>query len=130
MIALGDAGHAGPDIDDHARAVFQGKIVVHPDAQKTDGHQLNRALLLSDTAEIDAKPELEIYADDVKCSHGATAGELADEALFYLRARGIPKEEARGLLIGAFLAEAMDEIPDEPIREAFQGFVAGWLAAR
>ncbi|HEY0833151.1 MAG TPA: Fe-S cluster assembly protein SufD [Azospirillum sp.] len=117
-------------IDDHARAVFQGKIVVHPGAQKTDGHQLNRALLLSDTAEIDAKPELEIYADDVKCSHGATAGELADEALFYLRARGIPKEEARGLLIAAFLAEAMDEIPEEPIREAFQGFVSGWLAAR
>jgi Fe-S cluster assembly protein SufD len=117
-------------IDDHGRAVFQGKIVVHPGAQKTDGHQLNRALLLSDTAEIDAKPELEIYADDVKCSHGATAGELADEALFYLRARGIPKDEARALLIAAFLSEALDEIPEEPIREAFQGFVSGWLSAR
>ncbi|WP_448188167.1 Fe-S cluster assembly protein SufD [Azospirillum sp. sgz301742] len=117
-------------IDDHGRAVFQGKIVVHPGAQKTDGHQLNRALLLSDTAEIDSKPELEIYADDVKCSHGATAGELADEALFYLRARGIPKDEARALLIAAFLAEALDEIPEEPIREAFQGFVTGWLSAR
>ncbi|HYG87703.1 MAG TPA: Fe-S cluster assembly protein SufD [Azospirillum sp.] len=117
-------------IDDHARAVFQGKIIVRPDAQKTDGHQLNRALLLSDTAEIDSKPELEIYADDVKCSHGATAGELADEALFYLRARGIPKDEARGLLIAAFLSEALDEIPEEPIREAFQGYVSGWLNAR
>lgn len=117
-------------IDGHGRAVFQGKIVVHPNAQKTDGHQLNRALLLSDTAEIDAKPELEIHADDVKCSHGATAGELADEALFYLRARGIPKDEARGLLIGAFLAEALEEIPDETVRDAFHGFVTGWLGTR
>lgn len=117
-------------IDGHARAVFQGKIIVHPGAQKTDGYQLNRALLLSDTAEIDAKPELEIYADDVKCSHGATAGELADEALFYLRARGIPKDEARALLIAAFLSEALEEIPEESIREAFQGYVSGWLNAR
>ncbi|MGQ9367464.1 Fe-S cluster assembly protein SufD [Azospirillum sp. ST 5-10] len=117
-------------IDDRARAVFQGKIIVRPDAQKTDGHQLNRALLLSDTAEIDAKPELEIYADDVKCSHGATAGELDDEALFYLRSRGIPREEARGLLIASFLAEAIDEIPEEPVREAFQAVVTHWLATR
>ncbi|SMH43859.1 Fe-S cluster assembly protein SufD [Azospirillum agricola] len=114
-------------IDDTARAVFQGKIIVRPQAQKTDGHQLNRALLLSDTAEIDAKPELEIHADDVKCSHGCTAGELDDNALFYLRARGIDQETARGLLIGAFLAEAMEEIAEEPIREAFQTLVAGWL---
>ncbi|WP_035691624.1 Fe-S cluster assembly protein SufD [Azospirillum halopraeferens] len=117
-------------IDERARAVFQGKIIVRPGAQKTDGHQLNRALLLSDTAEIDSKPELEIYADDVKCSHGATAGELDDEALFYLRSRGIPKEEARGLLIASFLAEAIDEIPEEPVRDAFAAIATGWLAAR
>lgn len=114
-------------IDDDARAAFQGKIIVRPQAQKTDGHQLNRALLLSDNAEIDAKPELQIFADDVKCSHGCTAGELDDDALFYLRARGIDKETARGLLIGAFLADVLDEIAEAPIRDAFQGYVAGWL---
>ncbi|MGF7177854.1 Fe-S cluster assembly protein SufD [Azospirillum doebereinerae] len=114
-------------IDDTGRAVFQGKIIVRPQAQKTDGHQLNRALLLSDTAEIDAKPELEIHADDVKCSHGCTAGELDDAALFYLRARGIDQETARGLLIGAFLGEAMEEIAEEPVRDAFQALVSGWL---
>ncbi|PWC34592.1 Fe-S cluster assembly protein SufD [Azospirillum sp. TSO35-2] len=114
-------------IDDTARAVFQGKITVCPGAQKTDGYQLNRALLLSDSAEIDSKPELEIHADDVKCSHGCTAGELDDNALFYLRARGIDLETARGLLIGAFLAESLEEIAEPSIRDAFQGIVAGWL---
>ena len=114
-------------IDDTARAVFQGKITVCPDAQKTDGYQLNRALLLSDGAEIDSKPELEIHADDVKCSHGCTAGELDDDALFYLRARGIDRDTAQGLLIGAFLSESLEEIAEEPIREAFQRIVAGWL---
>ncbi|WP_119678974.1 Fe-S cluster assembly protein SufD [Indioceanicola profundi] len=117
-------------IDDEARAVFQGKIVVRPDAQKTDGYQLNRALLLSDRAEINAKPELEIYADDVKCSHGATAGELDDAQLFYLRARGIPLEQARGLLIAAFLDEAMEEIADETVRAVLQSRVHAWLGAR
>ncbi|MFP5515263.1 MAG: Fe-S cluster assembly protein SufD [Alphaproteobacteria bacterium] len=114
-------------IDDTARAVFQGKITVCPDAQKTDGYQLNRALLLSDGAEIDSKPELEIHADDVKCSHGCTAGELDDDALFYLRARGIDRDTAQGLLIGAFLSESLEEIAEESIRDAFQGIVAGWL---
>ncbi len=117
-------------IDDQARAVFQGKIIVRPDAQKTDGYQLNRALLLSDQAEIDSKPELEIYADDVKCSHGATAGELDDAQLFYLRARGIPLEAARGLLIAAYLDEAVDEIRHETVREHFRGRVHAWLEAR
>ncbi|OYD85089.1 Fe-S cluster assembly protein SufD [Azospirillum brasilense] len=117
-------------IDDQARAVFQGKIIVRPDAQKTDGYQQNRALLLSDTAEIDAKPELEIYADDVKCSHGATVGELDDDQLFYLRARGIDKAAARGLLIGAFLSEALEEIAEESVRDAFQSYVADWQNAR
>ncbi|EWY37898.1 FeS assembly protein SufD [Skermanella stibiiresistens SB22] len=114
-------------IDGTAKAVFQGKIIVRPDAQKTDGYQLNRALLLSDTAEIDSKPELEIYADDVKCSHGATAGELDDDQLFYLRARGIDLESARNLLIAAFLADAIEEVRIDTVREAFQGMVTGWL---
>lgn len=117
-------------IDQTARAVFQGKIIVRPGAQKTDGYQINRALLLSDHAEIDSKPELEIYADDVKCSHGATAGELDENALFYLRARGIDKETARGLLVAAFLGEAVDEIRSEPVREAFLALVSSWLSAR
>ncbi|HZH25883.1 MAG TPA: Fe-S cluster assembly protein SufD [Azospirillaceae bacterium] len=116
-------------IDGHGRAVFQGKILVRRDAQKTDGYQLNNALLLSDTAEIDAKPELEIYADDVKCSHGATAGELDEDQLFYLRARGVPKDEARGLLIGAFLAEAVTEVQHEGVRESFGRLVEDWLSA-
>lgn len=117
-------------VDERARAVFQGKIVVRPDAQKTDGYQLNRALLLSDQAEIDSKPELEIYADDVKCSHGATAGELDEGQLFYLRARGIPLETARGLLIAAFLDEAVDEIRHERVREHFRSRIHTWLGAR
>lgn len=111
-------------IDGKARAVFQGKIIVRPDAQKTDGYQLNRALLLSDEAEIDSKPELEIYADDVKCSHGATAGELDEEQMFYLRSRGVPRDAARVLLIGAFLGEALDEIIDETVRDYFRTAVA------
>ncbi|HYD30673.1 MAG TPA: Fe-S cluster assembly protein SufD [Azospirillaceae bacterium] len=117
-------------LDDTARAVFQGKIVVRPGAQKTDGYQINRALLLSEKAEVDTKPELEIYADDVKCSHGATAGELDDDALFYLRARGIDRDTARGLLIGAFLGEALEEVGVEVVRNAFAAQVEGWLAAR
>jgi len=113
-------------LDDRSRGVFQGRIVVRKDAQKSDGHQSNRALLLSDRAEIDAKPELEIYADDVKCSHGATAGELDDDALFYLRSRGIPDDEARGLLIDAFIDGAIAEIGDETVREAFRAHAEAW----
>lgn len=108
---------------DGARGVFQGKILVRPDAQGTDGHQLNRALLLSRSAEIDSKPELEIYADDVKCSHGATAGELDETELFYLRSRGIDEETARAILVKAFLAEALEKIGREPVREAFTRIV-------
>lgn len=107
-------------IDGNGRAVFQGKIIVRPDAQKTDGYQLNRALLLSPQAEINSKPELEIYADDVKCSHGATAGELDDDQLFYLRARGIPADQARALLVGAFLDEAVEEVQVEVVRDHFR----------
>ena len=102
---------------DRAKGVFQGKIFVHPEAQKTDGYQMNRALLLSDKAEIDSKPELEIYADDVRCSHGATVGELEEEHLFYLMARGIDAESARRLLVEAYLGEVIDEIQSQKIRE-------------
>ncbi len=114
-------------LDESAHGVFQGKIVVRPDAQKTDGHQLSRTLLLSDKAEIDTKPELEIFADDVKCSHGATAGELDDEALFYFRTRGIDEERARHLLIEAFLDEVVAAVDIEPLRDAMTRAVAGWL---
>lgn len=105
-------------IDGNGRGVFQGHIVVDQIAQKTDGHQLNRALLLSDQAEIDSKPVLEIYADDVKCSHGATAGDIDDDQLFYLRARGIPAEQARLLVVRGFLADAAEGLGDEAVRNA------------
>ena len=114
-------------LDDQSRGVFQGKVHVVRDAQKTDGHQLSRALLLSSGAEIDARPELEIYADDVKCSHGATAGELDEDWLFYLLSRGIPRPQARQMLIGAFLSEAIAEIPVAEVAEDFTTHVHNWL---
>jgi Fe-S cluster assembly protein SufD len=114
-------------LDGKARGVFQGKIVVAPDAQKTDGYQLSRALLLSDQAEIDAKPELEIYADDVKCSHGSTVGDLDENALFYLRTRGLSEVEARSLLIEAFIGETLDEIQVEAWRKSFRALTQGWF---
>jgi Fe-S cluster assembly protein SufD len=101
---------------DRARGVFQGRIEVARGAQKTDGYQMNQALLLSPQAEIDSKPELEIYADDVKCSHGATVGELDHDQLFYLASRGIPREEARAILIRAFLADIVDSVTHEAAR--------------
>ncbi len=110
----------------HARAVFQGKIEVAREAQKTDGYQMNQALLLSPEAEIDCKPQLEIYADDVKCSHGATVGELDAEQIFYLTSRGIPQIEARGMLVRAFLTEALDLVAHEGAREMFDDAVAAW----
>ena len=116
-------------LDDESRAVFQGRIVVHKDAQHTDGYQLCKTLLLSTGAEIDVKPELEIYADDVKCSHGATTGQIDERALFYLRSRGIPEALARNLLVQSFLGEALDEIADEDIRAAFTDKVLHWLPA-
>jgi Fe-S cluster assembly protein SufD len=117
-------------VDDQARAVFQGKLVVHRDAQHTRGHQLSKVLLLSDKAEIDTKPELEIYADDVICSHGATAGDLDHDALFYLRARGIPEQAARSMLIEAFLAETVDKIASNGICPALMASIGHWLAGR
>jgi Fe-S cluster assembly protein SufD len=95
-------------------------------AQKTDGYQMNQALLLSPEAEIDTKPELEIFADDVKCSHGATVGELDAEQLFYLRSRGIPDVEARSMLVRAFLADSLDAVTNEAVREELDRAVEGW----
>lgn len=115
-------------LDDHARGVFQGSVLVERGAQKTDAHQLSKALLLSDTAEMDAKPELEIYADDVKCGHGATIGDIDEMALFYLRARGIGEAEARQMLIDAFLAEVVDCILPEAVRLGFADALTRHLA--
>ena len=114
----------------HARGVFQGRIAVHRDAQQTNGHQLNKTLLLSRDAEMDTKPELEIYADDVKCSHGATVGELSEMELFYLRTRGIDEAMARDMLVSAFLSEAVSELRDEKLAAAFAERIAGWVDAR
>ncbi len=109
-----------------SRGVFQGKIEVDRIAQKTDGYQMNQSLLLSPDAEIDAKPQLEIYADDVKCSHGATVGELDADQLFYMRSRGVPEREARSILVRAFLSEALDPITHEAGRAALESAVAAW----
>jgi Fe-S cluster assembly protein SufD len=99
-----------------SRAVFNGKIVVRPDAQKTDAKQTNRALLLSDTAQINTKPQLEIFADDVKCTHGAAIGQLDEEALFYLRARGLTATEARDMLIHAFAGDILNRVRIDVLR--------------
>jgi Fe-S cluster assembly protein SufD len=113
-------------LDDRARGVFHGRIVVHKDAQKTDAKQTNRNLLLSDDARIDTKPQLEIYADDVKCTHGATIGQIEEEQLFYLRTRGIEETSVRNLLLYAFAAECLDRMHDSPTRE----FVAELIRER
>jgi Fe-S cluster assembly protein SufD len=117
-------------MDDRARSVFQGKIIVRPDAQKTDGKMETRALLLSDDAEMDNKPELEIFADDVTCGHGATSGALDETLLFYLRARGLPEKDAQTLLIQAFVGEAIEAIADDRLREAATNAAVRWLEAR
>ena len=117
-------------MDDEARGIFQGKVIVRQDAQKTDGKQSSHALLLSPKAEFDAKPELEIYADDVVCGHGATSGELDDNLLFYLRARGIPEDKAKSMLISAFVAESFDDVDSDAVRDVLKGLADGWLAAR
>lgn len=117
-------------LSDRARGVFQGRIEVARVAQKTDGYQMNQALLLSPNAEIDCKPQLEIYADDVKCSHGATVGELDADQLFYLRTRGIPEAQARSILVRAFLAEALDPIAHDGARAMLEAAVEAWWARR
>lgn len=114
---LGDASHG----------VFQGKVHVFQEAQKTDGYQLSNAILLSEKAEMSTKPELEIYADDVKCSHGATTGQLDEEPLFYLRSRGLTEKEARFLLIQAFVGEVLEKIHNDEIRASVEKDVMEWL---
>ncbi|MBL8565467.1 MAG: Fe-S cluster assembly protein SufD [Hyphomicrobiaceae bacterium] len=114
-------------LDDTARGIFQGKVIVRRDAQKTDGKQMAQALMLSEDAEFDSKPELEIYADDVVCGHGSTSAQLDDDLMFYLRARGIPKEEARALLIQSFIGEAIDKIEHDGLREALAEQARIWL---
>ena len=113
-----------------ATGVFQGKILVKPGAQKTDGYQISQALLLGDDSQFLAKPELEIYADDVACSHGSTSGAIDETALFYLRSRGVPEGEATDLLVLAFLAEALGEIADDRLAEDLRARLEGWLARR
>ena len=117
-------------LDDEAHGVFQGQIIVRQGAQKTDARMMTRGLLLSERAEMDHKPELEIYADDVQCGHGATAGALDGELKFYLMARGIPAAEAEALLIQAFLGEAIEGIEHAGLREALMDSVVTWLKAR
>lgn len=117
-------------LDGKSRSVFQGKIIVRPLAQQTDARMATHALLLTDEAEADNKPELEIYADDVQCGHGATSGALDEDLLFYLKSRGLPEKEAEMLLIQAFVGEAVDGIEHAGLRDALMDQVVAWLEAR
>ncbi len=113
-----------------ATGVFQGKILVKPGAQKTDGYQISQSLLLDEDSQFLAKPELEIYADDVQCSHGSTTGAIDETALFYLRSRGVPREDATALLVLSFLADAIEEIEDEALAAEIVERLEAWLARR
>ena len=115
-------------LDGRARGVFQGKVIVRPDAQKSDGKQMAQALMLSEEAEFDSKPELEIHADDVACGHGSTAAELDEDLLFYMRTRGIPPAQARALLIESFIGEALERIDDANVRAALADLAKAQLA--
>lgn len=117
-------------VDDRGHSVFQGRIIVRPHAQKTDAKMMTRALLLSEEAEADNKPELEIFADDVTCGHGATTGALDESLLFYLRARGLSEKEAQALLIQAFVGEAIESIADDRLRDLAIAAAERWLEAR
>lgn len=114
-------------LDDSSHGVFSGRIIVHKGAQKTDAKQTNRNILLSDSATIDTKPQLEIYADDVKCTHGATIGQIDSDALFYLRSRGIPGDEARAMLLTAFAGEGLERMGAAPVRRYLERFVSDWF---
>jgi len=116
-------------LDGHAHGVFHGRIVVHKSAQKTDAKQTNRNLLLSDDAQIDTKPQLEIYADDVKCTHGATIGQIEENALFYLRSRGIDEVSARRLLLAAFANECVDRMHPGSARAHVERLVEAHLSS-
>jgi Fe-S cluster assembly protein SufD len=115
-------------LDGHGRGVFQGKVIVRPDAQKTDGKQMSQALMLSQDAEFDSKPELEIFADDVVCGHGTTSAELDPDMLFYCRSRGIPESEARALMIESFIGEAIDKVEHTELHTALMTLAKNWLA--
>ncbi len=117
-------------LEDKSHGVFQGLIIVRPHSQKTDGKMMSSALLLGDDAEMDNKPELEIFADDVQCGHGATVGALDENLLFYLRARGIPRKEAETLLIQSFVGDAIEHIENEQVRDALMSRANAWLAGR
>jgi len=129
--------HASPHCDSrqfyngilngNAHGVFHGRIIVHKDAQKTDAKQTNRNLLLCDDAQIDTKPQLEIYADDVKCTHGATIGQVDESALFYLRSRGLDEVSAKHLLLQAFANECLDRMHPGPARDHVERLTAKWL---
>jgi Fe-S cluster assembly protein SufD len=109
---------------DESSGVFNGKILVRQDAQKTNAFQQNNNLMLSEKAVVDSKPQLEIFADDVKCSHGSTVGQFNEEAIFYLQSRGIGVETARSLLVQAFLFDVTDKMPHEPVRDFINRLVA------
>ena len=110
-------------LENNARAVYQGKIFVSSDAQKTDGYQLSKAILLEDTTEFNAKPELEIYADDVKCSHGSASGSLNENSIFYIMSRGLNYKEAKELLINGFLLDVINKITDEEIKNLIKSMI-------
>jgi Fe-S cluster assembly protein SufD len=114
-------------LQDTARGIFQGKVIVRPNAQKTDGKQMAQVLMLSPDAEFDSRPELEIYADDVVCGHGSTSADLDEDLLFYCRSRGIPEAEARALLIESFIGEAIEKVEHDDVREALMGLARQWL---
>ena len=114
-------------LDGRSHGIFSGRIIVHKDAQKTDAKQTNNNLLLSREAQIDTKPQLEIYADDVKCTHGATIGQIDEDAIFYLRSRGIAEDAARALLLFGFANESLERMKAEPIRKHLEVLVAQWL---
>ncbi len=117
-------------LDGRSRGVFHGRIIVHEDAQKTDAKQTNRNLLLSDNAQIDTKPQLEIYADDVKCTHGATIGQIDEDALFYLRTRGISEEASRDIIMNAFTNETLDSMTVETVKKYCANLVSEWFNLR
>jgi len=110
-------------MDDRATGAFTGRVLVRKDAQNTNAYQSNNNILLNDLARVSTRPQLEIYADDVKCSHGATVGQLDDDAMFYLRSRGISEEESRVLLMYAFAYEVIDKIKVEPLKEQIRDLV-------
>ena len=110
-------------LEDESKSVYQGKIFVNSEAQKTDGYQLSKAILLSETSEFNAKPELEIYADDVKCSHGSASGSLNENSIFYLMSRGLNYQEAKELLINGFLLDVVEKITDSEIKNLIKNMI-------